>query len=277
MTLKFYTRALYLCVVAIVMVSPAIQADENSTNNSFSLTLGIPSQQAGTNTQDLWEPLIKYIQQQTSYPVSFSATADMASYENNLFTGNFDFAYVNPLLFFRANRHVGYFPILKEGDKKLSGIIVVAKNSSMDSITDLVNKNFVSPQGSFAASAVTRLNLQSIGVRVNNSFAETYSQAYSLVASGSVDAAGGEQSTFDSLDSTLKDKLKILWISKGVAPFAFIVHPRVNATVKDRIVDAILSFKETEEGQLFYKNLHLNPFASAKSSDWDDVRQLLDN
>lgn len=250
------------------------QANDKANNNAFSL--GIIPQQSIKVIHTLWDPLTKYIELQTNYPVQLHGSPDIPTYENRLFTGKFDLAYVNPRLFLEANKHVGYMPILRETDKKLKGIIVVAKDSAYQSIKGLNDIHFVSPKGAFAASALTRIGLYNLNLTVKNSFVNTHTQGYSLVATGAVDAAGGVLRTFNALAPKIKDKLKIIWTSKGVTPHAFIIHPRVNKIVRQRMVDAIIGFKDTPEGKAFYKSLHLNPFVTAQSADWDDVRQLMD-
>jgi len=249
-------------------------ASEVDESNSFSL--GVIPQQAAKKIHDTWTPFTTYIKQQTNYPFYIYGSPDIPTFENRLFTGKFDLAYVNPRLFLEAAKHVGYLPLAKEGDKQLKGIIVVAKDSPYKTIKDLMNARFVSPKNAFAASALTRLNLQSQGMLVSNRFVKTHTQGYALVVKGAVDAAGGVSRTFESLAPEIKSKLRVLWESDGVNPHALIIHPRVNAKVKERILDAILDFKTQPEGRLFYEGLKMNPFIPAESSDWDDVRKLID-
>ena len=247
--------------------------DDIDAGNAF--TLGIIPQQSGKKIRTLWRPLTQYIQKQTNYPIHLSGSPNIPTFENRLFTGKFDLAYVNPRLFLEANKHVGYHPIVREQNKKLKGIIVVAKNSSHKTIHDLKGAHFVSPKGAFAASALTRINLHNLKLNVKNSFVDTHTQGYFFAANGSADAAGGVLRTFNSLKPELKDKLRILWTSKGVTPHAFIIHPRVNEKVKQRITDAIISFQSTKEGKAFYKALRINPFTQAKLQDWNDVKELM--
>lgn len=267
------------CVVLIfvaylVSLSTAHSSEpEENVSNSFSL--GIVPQQSAKRIHALWSPLTKYIQQQTTYPLFLHGSPDIPAFEDNLFTGKFDLAYVNPRTFIEANKHVGYLPLVREGNKKLQGIIVVAKDSPYKTLRDLNGARFTSPKNAFAASTLTRLNMHAEGIKFVNSFVETHTHGYSLVANGAVDAAGGVLRTFNSLNPQIKNRLRILWTSKGVTPHAFIIHPRVNATVKQRILDAILSFNDTPEGIAFFKSLHMTSFVEAQNKDWDDVRQLM--
>jgi len=275
MSLKNLPKSFMLILATYLISVSSVQSIESDENNSNSFSLGIIPQQSAKKIHALWSPLAKYIKQQTNYPVYLRGSANIPRFEDSLFIGNFDLAYVNPRTFIEANRHVGYLPLVREGDSKLKGIIVVAKNSSYKTLMDLKGARFTSPKHAFAASTLTRLNLQTQGVTFTNSFVETHTQGYSLVANGVVDAAGGALRTFNSLSPKVKSRLRVLWTSEGVSPHAFIIHPRVNPTVKQRILDALVSFNETPEGQEFYKALHMNPFVIAENADWDDMRQLM--
>lgn len=264
-----------LVFVACMTSITSVHASESDANASNSFSLGIIPQQSAKEIHSLWRPLTKYIQQQTNYPFYLHGSPNIPAFEDSLFTGKFDLAYVNPRTYIEANKHVGYLPLVREGQKKLQGIIVVAKDSPHKTLKDLNGLRFTSPKNAFAASTLTRLNMHAQGVKFLNSFVDTHTNGYSLVANGAVDAAGGVLRTFNSLNPKIKNRLRILWTSEGVSPHAFIIHPRVNATVKQRILDAILGFNETPEGVKFFKALHMAPFVEAQNKDWDDVRQLM--
>ncbi len=239
-----------------------------------SLLFGI-SPHFSKEQQALWQPLLRYIEKQTNYPLHLEASSSIPVFENRLFSGKFDLAYINPKLYIEANRYVGYQPVVKEGQKKLQGIIVVTKDSMYKTLKDLKGLRFVSPENNFAASVVTRLNLYAQGVDFVNSLVKTSAQTYADLMAGSADAVGAVQQTFDSISPEIKNKLRILWVSQGVTPYAFVINPRVNTVVKQRMVDAILSFKDTPEGATFFKDLQINPFVAAKNKDWNDMRQLI--
>jgi len=262
---------LFCGTVAVVHAQPSGAGED--IDNAF--LLGITPQQSSKKTRALWQPLATYIQQQTNYPVALHCSPDIPTFENRLFTGKFDLAYVNPRLFIEANKYVGYFPLVREGQQKLKGIIVVAKSSSYQTIQDLQGAHFVSPKNAFAASVITQLNLRAQNITFKNSYVKSHTQGYSLVIQGLANAAGGVMRTFNRLAPNVKNKLRVLWESKGFTSHAFMIHRRVNKVVRQRILSAILSFKDTPEGVSFYSKLKINPFVKAANKDWDDVRQLL--
>lgn len=275
MAVKNLLCAFVLAVVSQLVSLSVVTASELQANANNSFSLGIIPQQSAKKIHALWSPLTKYIQQETNYPFYLHGSPNIPTFEDSLFTGKFDLAYVNPRTYIEANKHAGYVPLVREGQKKLKGIIVVAKDSPYKTLKDLNGSRFTSPKNAFAASTLTRLNIHALGVNFTNSFVDTHTQGYSLVANGAVDAAGGVLRTFNSLSPKIQSRLRILWTSEGVTPHAFIIHPRVNVIVKQRILDAILGFSETPKGVAFYKALHMMPFEKAKNSDWDDVRQLM--
>ncbi len=261
-----------LSVLFLFVLSGSVIAQDVDSHDS--LLFGL-SPQLTKEQQERWLPLIKHIEKQTNYPLRLQTSPTIPVFENRLFAGKFDLAYVNPKLFVEAERYVGYQPVVKEGQKKLVAIVVVAKDSPYQSLKDLNGLRFVSPENTFAASVLSRLNLYAQGVSVTHNPVKTASEGYSLVIAGSADAVGGVQQTFDTLPVKLKNKLRILWTSEGVTPYAFIIHPRVNAVVRQRIVEAILDFKDIPEAAAFFKALQISPFVTAENKDWDDIRQLL--
>ena len=248
---------------------------EQNKNNVNSFSFGIVPQQSAKQIYSLWQPLVNHIKEQTSYPVQIKGSPNIPAYENSLFSGRFDIAYVNPRMLLEAHKYVGYIPIAREGGNQLKGIIVVAKDSPYQSIADLNGKKFTSPKGAFAASALPRLNLHSLGILFHNSYVETHAQGYSLTVNGVVDAAGGVHRTFNSLLPKVKNKLRILWESNGVTPHALIIHPRVSPIVRNRIIDATLGFKDTAAGKAFFNSLKINSFVAAKLTDWNDIKKLM--
>ncbi len=259
-------------IVLLIYASPGfVVAEDKDSYNSllFGISPHLTKQQ-----QAQWLPLIRHIEKQTNYPLRLQTSPTIPVFENRLFAGKFDLAYINPKLFIESNRYVGYQPVVKEGQKTLKAIIVVAKDSPYQTLKDLKGARFTSPENAFAASVLSRLNLYAQGINIIHSHVKTAAEGYAQVVDGSADAVGGVPQTFDLLPAEIKNSLKILWTSEGVAPYAFVVHPRVNSTVRQRIVEAILDFKDTPEGIAFFNKLKMNPFVSAKNNDWDDIRQL---
>lgn len=239
------------------------------------LLLGLSPQQSVKEISEQWQPFIHYIQEQTNYPFSLSTSFKQSTFENRLYSGKFDLAFVNPVLFIKANDYVGYMPLVREEQKRLQAIIVVAKESEYNSITDLMDLQLVTPAKNFEANILARLNLQAKGMQVSNSLLANTGAVYAAVINGKADAGGGDLKSFNNLPDNMKGKLRIIWTSEEVMPYVLMVHPRVNATVKDRILEAILNFKDTPEGALFYKTFQMKPFIEAKNDDWKDIRQLM--
>ncbi len=259
-------------VLFIYASSGSVVAQDEGSYDSllFGISPHLTKQQ-----QEQWLPLIKHIEKQTNYPLHLQASPTIPVFENRLFAGKFDLAYINPKLFVEANRYVGYQPVVKQGQKKLKAIIVIAKDRSYQTLKDLNGLRFTSPENAFAASVLSRLNLYAQGVNVIHSHVKTAAEGYARVATGSADAVGGVQQTFDSLPAEIKNSLKILWTSEGVTPYAFVIHPRVNTIVRQRMVEAILDFKDMPEGTVFFEKMKMNPFVTAENKDWDDMRQLI--
>jgi phosphonate transport system substrate-binding protein len=87
--------------------------------------------------------------------------------------------------------------------------------------------------------------------------------------------------TFNNAEDTIREQLRILWVSPGYTPHAFAAHPRLDSSTDDNIRTAKVGLDQTETGRTQLGNLKFKRIEAASDGDWDDIRamnlQLLDN
>lgn len=268
-----YTTSLLICIAMLFSGLLTVQAETQSTNHA--IKVGVIPQQSAKKIRSSWTPLIEHIESVSGYPVTLETAPDIPTFEKRLFSGHYDLIYVNPKLYVDANKRVGYRAIAKEKGKKLTGIIIVAKDSKIKSLSELEGKEIAFPRSAFAASVIPRLNLEKQNIKYTAKFMSTHDQGYAMVANGSFIAAGGVIRTFDKVNSRIKSKLRILWKSSGMMPHAFAVHPSMDSVVSERIQDALLSFAAGKSTSKKSNKLGFNMLIKANNEDWDDIRKLL--
>lgn len=272
---KIITRSLFCLMLLAIMASTDASNNINTGSSKNAFLVGIIPQQSAKKITLLWQPLLGYLSQKTGYSFQLHGTPDIPSFEKHLLAGKFDIVYTNPRLYIESQRHVGYEPIVKESNKKLVGIILVRKDSSINTVYDLQNKSFVSPAHAFAASIVPELNLISMGIKVKNFYVSTHDQGYALVVQKKIDAAGGVFRTFAITSPAIRKQLKILWQSPGLTPHAFAIHPRISRVIAQKITNALVNMHQDKKGKKILQALNMNPLIKAKDTDWDDVRKLM--
>lgn len=236
---------------------------------------GVVPQQAASKIARTWQPVLNYLERQTGYKFRFATAKNIPVFEKNLAQGVYDFAYMNPYHYVVFHKHTGYLALAKAHGKKIHGIMVVHKDSKVNSLNDLQNKElaFPSPQA-FAASMITRSELSRKKISFVPKYVSSHDSVYRNVANNNFIAGGGVIRTFKATSEDIRNKLRILYKTRGYTPHAFAVHPSVPAKVRRSVLKVMIKMEKTIEGKKLLNSLKIKGIGRAKDSDWDDVRKI---
>ncbi|QFU23407.1 phosphate/phosphite/phosphonate ABC transporter substrate-binding protein [Shewanella eurypsychrophilus] len=239
------------------------------------LSFGVVPQQAASTLARKWSPLLAALSQNANFQLRFATAPDIPTFEKRLTNGEYDIAYMNPYHFTVFNETPGYQALVREKNKKLQGIIVVRKDSHIDSLEQLQGATMAFPApAAFAASVLPRANLRIKGLTNQIKYVGSHDSVYLAVVQGLVTAGGGVKRTFKTMDSKVTSQLKVLWETPGYTPHAIATNPRVEASIISELVDKFSHLSSTEDGLALLDSLGFKPFEVAENSDWDDVRAL---
>lgn len=264
-----------IILAALVSLLCAVLPAQADTPAPIKLTFGVAPQQAVTNVAEAWTPLLAYLSNKTGYTLEFRTAQDIATFEARIKTGEFDFAYYNPLLYTIYHRANGYHAVAKEKDTQLVGIVVVPKDSGYKSLKDLkgVTMAFPSPMA-FAATVLPQLSLKQLGVEVVPRYVSSHESVYRTVALGLYPAGGGIVKTYDAVDPAVHAQLRILWKSAPYTSHPVAVHTRVPKQVTQRVVAALLAMADDPKGAELLAAAGYKGFVAAHDSDYNDIRKL---
>ena len=259
----------YIILSLLLSVSPGLYAVKHV------FTFGVVPQQSASKMARLWTPILQHINQQTGLEVQFKTAKDIPTFEQRLSEGAYDFAYMNPYHFTVFNQNPGYQAVAKARDKKIKGILVVRKDSPIQSIQELNNMTLAFPApAAFAASILPRAELSGIGNTYQTKYVSSHDSVYRAVAKGIYPAGGGVMRTFNNVSPGIRDQLKVLWTTKGFTPHAIASHPDIPTEVLLLVQSALVAMEQSEQGQQLLKNIKIKGFETAKNEDWDDIRAL---
>lgn len=263
-----YVFALCL-MLALLTIPVSLLASEKT------YSFGVVPQQSATRLARSWIPLLQELQQQTGITLRFATAPDIPTFEKRLASGEYDFAYMNPYHYTVFHQHPGYRAFARQGNKRITGILVVRKDSAYDSVDDLQDQVIAFPApASFAATLLVTSHLNKKGVKFKPKYVSSHDSVYRAVVSNFTSAGGGIVRTLESFDPQARDQLKILWKSQGYTPHAFAVHPRISSDVVDQLQQGLEKLTETPQGNAVLKNINFKVIESATDADWDDVRDL---
>lgn len=238
-------------------------------------TFGIVPQQSSSKLAQTWVPVMKYLEVQTGYKFRFATAKNITVFEDHLAKGTYDFAYMNPYHYVVFHKHTGYKAFAKAKDKKIHGILVVRKDSSIKTIKDLHNRVLVFPSPmAFGASLVTNSELAQKKIIITPKYVLSHESVYRNVAANNFIAGGGVIRTFKATADDVRNKLRIIYETKGYTPHAFAAHPRVPGEVVKILFNAMHGMDKNKKGKKLLFTLKIKGIEGAKDTDWNDVRKV---
>ena len=258
-----------LLLTIILTASSTLSAGE--TVYSF----GIVPQQAASKLAKVWSPILEYLERETDFEIRFETARNIPTFEQRVSAGAYDIAYMNPYHFTVFNQDPGYQALARARDKRIKGILVVRKDSPIQSIDALDNMTMAFPApAAFAATILPRGELVANGNHIEPKYVSSHDSVYRSVARGLYPAGGGVMRTFLSLDAEIRDQLRILWTTDGYTPHAIATSATFPDEARTRLQAALTAMEQSEEGRRLLDNLKIKGFEAARNEDWDDVRAL---
>ena len=238
-------------------------------------TIGIVPQQAVTKLVRLWTPLLEKISEQSGYKLRFKTAVDINSFEDNLFTGEYDFAYMNPYHYTVFSKDKVYSAFARERNKSILGLVVVHKDSPIKNVDMLNNESLAFPsEAAFAASILPRAELKTKGIDIDAHYVGSHDSVYHVVARKMYPAGGGILRTYLSVSPEIRSQLKVLWQSEKHTPHAFAAHKRIDPAVVKSIQQVMINMDKDPGTKELIDNLRMNGFIKASDSDWQGIRDL---
>jgi phosphonate transport system substrate-binding protein len=222
----------------------------------------------------IWRPILDELEQRTGFTFKLVGSPKIPVFEQKFLEGVYDFAYMNPYHLVMANDAQGYLPLVRDGGRMLKGILVVPKESPIQSVRELAGKTAAFPSpNALGASLLMRAELARIhGVELIPNYVQTHSSVYLHVAMGLNPAGGGVASTLRSQNPEIRHQLRILYETRPVNPHPFSVHPRVPEAHREKVRQALLDMAQTEQGAVLLSRVPMRKAVAASLEDYTPLR-----
>lgn len=236
----FYRLAVLL--VAVVLLAPSIVGSAIAAE----FTVGVVPQFEAKKLHSTWQPILDALSLKTGHTFKLMGSKTIPEFESSLQKGEFDIIYANPWHAVIANETQGYVPIIKDGKKKLKGILVVRKDSGINEVSQLDGQEVAFPApNALGASLLMSADLQNLfGVQVVPIYVKTHTSVYLNVVLGDASAGGGVRGTFMELPNKMSDALRVLYETRPMNPHPICVHPRLSDEDRVTIQRAFLDLGE---------------------------------
>lgn len=201
---------------------------------------------------------------------------NIPEFEAQLLSGRYDFAYMNPYHAYLAKDAVGFDPLIVDEARKLSGIIVVAASSDIQTVHDLQGKTVAFPApNAFGASLLVRAYLQSQNITYQPVYRETHSNVYRQTARGFAHAGGGVNNTLLREPKELREALRVLFTTDGFVSHPIGVSPDIDTDTREALIKAVFALVKTQAGQGVLDKIQIpKPRRSGYATDFAVLESL---
>lgn len=270
MLCRYLGQRMVLLVAVILLVLPLEDARADTYR------VGVVPQFEPVRLAQIWSPILDHLEARTGHRFILDGTIDIPGFEAGFAEGRYDFAYMNPYHAVGAMRGAGYVPLVRDGGRQLSGVLVVSKDSTYQSPADLEGQRIDFPApNALGASLLMRAELDQIfGIGFRKVYAATHSSAYLNVVLGQADAAGGVMSTLRQQPEEVQNALRVIHTTTSVAPHPLMAQERVPPEVRDAVAQALLEWAQTDAGAAVLQQVPFRKLIMATEADYDPVAAL---
>lgn len=234
--------------------------------------------------QEIFGPIAKYLSNNiigTHFRIE--ASRSYAAFDKKLYTRKFHFSLPNPYQTINALEH-GYTVFGKMADdENFRGIILVRKDSGINSIADLKGKaiSFPAPTA-LAATMMPQYYLQSHGLNVMKDINIRYvgSQESSImnVMLGDTIAGATWPPPWRALSKErpkLQKELKVIWKTDPLPNNSLIARDDVDKEIVRQVTKLLLNLHKTKKGKLWLNKMELSQFEYATNETYQPVKEFL--
>jgi phosphonate transport system substrate-binding protein len=233
---------------------------------------------------EVFSPLMEYLSNNIDgVNFKFEASRNYASYNKKLQAHKFDFSLPNPYQTINAI-DTGYTVFAKMGDdENFRGIILVRKDGSINTISDLKGKSISYPAPSaLAGTMLPQYFLQKNGIKVSTELDNQYvgSQESSIMSVflGQTSAAATWPPPYNALIKErpeIGEQLLIKWQTEALLNNAVVALPTVPEELVNKVRVLLLHLHETKEGKVILARMELSRFEAANNDTYQLIRNFI--
>lgn len=261
----------WTCILTLMLLIGTYTSSAGQT-----LRFGVVPQFDARRIQTIWQPVLDALEEQSGLHFELVGSSSIPEFEKQLQDGDFDFAYMNPYHLLKANKSHGYMPLVRDVGRTLHGIVVVRKDSPVQSVQDLDGKSVAFPApNALGASLLPRTEFGEIyKISILPEYVRNHSSVYLNVVTGQTVAGGGVQKTLQAQPANIRDALRIIYKTPEVAPHPAAVHPRVPDSTRDKVREAFLQLGSTPGGQKLLSGIPVKQIGLATMEDYETLDKI---
>jgi len=224
-----------------------------------------------------WQPFLHELTRRSGLKFKLMPADSFDFFESGIRNRRFDFIYANPYQVLLAHRHQGYTPLIRDEQRRLTGILVVRKDSPVQHVSELEGGRiaFAAPNA-FAVSLYMRAPLSNkFGIHFVADYVGSHSNAYRKVLLGRDIASGGVYRTLNRESPQVIKNLRVIYEAPSTITHAIAGLLSLPEAVRKKVQQAILAMAKTTDGQALLKAVFLpQPIIADYERDYLPLKAL---
>lgn len=293
--LKYLLYLLPLILFVIITTSRELQREELGSRSNpirFYFTPSVDAQEITSSAKELMD----YLEAETGYYFTSGVPTSYVAVVEAFGSAKSDIAIINTFSYLLANQKYGAEARLRlvrdQGETTYRGQIIARVDSDIDSLADIDGKKmaFVDPS-STSGYILPKSLLDEAGIVPSEIvFGSKHDNVVTMVYQEQVDAGATYYSPPDTVTGELYDararvltqfpdvgeKIKIIAFTEKIPNDPVVFRKEMPDEMKDAIVDALLKFVATNEGQeALHKIYNVKGLVPTTDEDYDVLRNML--
>lgn len=255
-------------ILILLMVLVAFPASSRAERPVY--TVGVVPQFAQRKLFDIWQPILQALEHELDFDLQMVGSPKIPAFEKKFLAGEYDFAYMNPYHLLKAYESQGYVPLVRDGSRQLKGVLVVNRNSTYQQVTELDKKIIAFPSpNALGASLLMRADLHEIfDLEFFPRYVQNHSSVYLNVALGQMAAGGGVLSTLQQQPPEVRERLRVIYETRGMPPHPLSAHARVPEKDREALRQAWLKLAGTETGRQLMARIPMRQPVAASLAEY---------
>lgn len=268
-----FLKAHVLVCAVIALLSPAstLAADPKPAEKSAekSYVFGVVPQFERRQLYAIWQPVLNDISKRSGVSLHLATTLSVHDFEKEMAAGKFDFVFTNPYHVLKERKEQGYIPLVR-GEAPLKGILIVPKDSPIQSVQDMAGKTLAVPTlNALGASIMIQADLERLyGIKVGTQDVRTHASVFLNVANNLVDSGGSVQKMLGEQKPEVRDRVRVIYTTRDMPSHPVAAHPRVPEAVRQNVQKAFLELDKSQEGGEILARVPMHPLVATTMADY---------
>ncbi len=223
--------------------------------------------------EKLYAPIVADFNHALNRELQLASKTSFELFTKNLKDQTYDVAFIQPFDYVNTAHHYGYVPLAARREK-LYALIVTTTDSEIKAVTDLKRRRVGLPPRDAAISHLVRAFLRKSGLDTEKDLELVYFRSHSsclnqLIAHA-VEACGTSPTAMNQLRGSMSNQLRGIAETDRVPPALFVVHQRVPADERKRLLDTIASWGHPSNPS----QVRLNGYFPIDDAAYDEIRKF---